>query len=182
MKKTQEKWQSGDPAAFEELYRQYHLNVFRNAYLITGTRQEAEDVLQEVFVSVWKARQTFDPDKGKITTWLHRITVNQCLRRKRKKQALATSLENLQIEEILRDEGQEAKVVNREEREILVKALKSLDEKHRAVLVLKYFDELSYEEIARAVDIPLGTVKSRIYQGLKAMREQLGIRQEEACK
>ena len=71
-------------------------------------------------------------------------------------------------------------MVTREEYEILLKALKTLDEKHRAVLVLRYFNELSYHEIAQAVGIPVGTVKSRIYQGLKSMREQLGV-QEGAC-
>ena len=175
---TLEKWQTGDPAAFEELYRQYHLLVFRNAYLITGTKEEAEDVLQEVFVSVWNARRTFDPEKGKITTWLHRVTVNQCMRRRRKRQPATVSLEKLHIAEFLRDEGEEEKMVTREEYEILLKALKTLDEKHRAVLVLRYFNELSYHEIAQAVGIPVGTVKSRIYQGLKSMRDKINVHEE----
>jgi RNA polymerase sigma-70 factor (ECF subfamily) len=180
MTKSPEKWQTGDPAAFEELYRHYHLYVLRNAYLITGTREEAEDVLQEVFVSVWRSRTTFSPEKGAFATWLHRITVNECLRRRRRKQHYTVSLEKLQITELIRDEEQEEAMVTREELEVLMEALTTLDEKHRAVLVLKYFNDLSYDEIARVTGIPLGTVKSRIYHALQSMRERLTVQQEEA--
>jgi len=74
-----EKWQSGDLAAFEGLFRQYQKLVFRTAYLITGSKEAAEDALQEVFVLVWRSRHTYDPNKGKLTTWLHRITGNLSL-------------------------------------------------------------------------------------------------------
>ncbi len=71
-------------------------------------------------------------------------------------------------------------LITRQEYERLIKAMDSLDTKHRAVLVLRYFNDLSYEEIARAVGIPLGTVKSRISQGLKLLRSQLNTQQREA--
>jgi RNA polymerase sigma factor (sigma-70 family) len=63
-----ERWQTGDMQAFEELFRQYQRQVYRTAYLITGSKESAEDVLQEVFVAVWKFRKTYDSEKGKITT------------------------------------------------------------------------------------------------------------------
>jgi RNA polymerase sigma-70 factor (ECF subfamily) len=63
-----EKWQTSDTHAFEELFRQHERLVYRTAYLITGGRESAEDVLQDVFVSVWKFRKTYDSEKGKITT------------------------------------------------------------------------------------------------------------------
>ncbi len=94
---TSNEWQSGDTAAFEALFRQYERLVFKNAYLITGAKEEAEDVLQEVFVSVWRSRQTYDPAKGKLTTWLHRITVNKCLERRRKKNLAPVPLERLDL-------------------------------------------------------------------------------------
>ncbi len=175
-----EKWQSGDMSAFEALFRQYERLVFKNAYLITGAREEAEDVLQEVFVSVWKSRHTFNPDKGKLTTWLYRITVNECLRRQRKKRPAPVSLENIDLAETQHVEGQEEVLVNRQEYERLIRAMNSLDSKHRAVLVLRYFNDLSYDEIAQVVGIPLGTVKSRIYLALKTLREQLGAQRREA--
>jgi len=86
-----EQWHSGDADAFEALFRQYEKLVSRTAYLITGDTEEAKDVMQEVFVSVWKWRHTFNPRKGKFTTWLHRITVNQCSKKHRKKQPVFLS-------------------------------------------------------------------------------------------
>ncbi len=173
---TSNEWQSGDTAAFEALFRQYERLVFKNAHLITGTREEAEDVLQEVFVSVWRSRQTFDPDKGKLTTWLHRITVNKCLERRRKRKLAPVSLEGIDLPDTqLSDEV----LVSRQEYERLIEAMNSLDTKNRAVLVLRYFNDLSYEEIAQTVGIPLGTVKSRINQGLKLLRGQFDIPQRE---
>ncbi|MDP2730858.1 MAG: sigma-70 family RNA polymerase sigma factor, partial [Dehalococcoidales bacterium] len=71
-------------------------------------------------------------------------------------------------------------LISRQEYERLIEAMNSLDTKHRAVLVLRYFNDLSYEEIAQAVGIPLGTVKSRINHGLKLLRGQLDAQQREA--
>ena len=164
------RWQSGDMEAFETLFRQHERLVFKNAYFITGSREEAEDVLQDVFVSIWQARRDFNPQKARLTTWLYRITLNKCLDRHRKRQLQAVPLENSGAEDI-EDERQE--IGKGAEFEELLAALKALDRKHRAVLVLRYFNELSYEEIARAAGIPLGTVKSRIYQALKTLRSQL---------
>ena len=174
---TSNGWQSGDAAAFEALFQQYKRLVFKNAYLITGVKEDAEDVLQEVFVSVWRSRQTFDPNKGKLTTWLHRITVNKCLERRRKKKLASVSLEGLDLPETqLRDEV----LVSQQEYEKLIEAMNSLDTKHRAMLVLRYFNDLSYEEIAQTSGVPLGTVKSRINKGLKLLRGQFDIQRREA--
>ena len=79
-----EQWQCGDMAAFEALFWQNEKQVFRTAYLMSGSKQEAEDILQEVFLSVWRFRETFDPAKARLTTWLNRITVNECLNNHRK--------------------------------------------------------------------------------------------------
>jgi len=165
-----EKWQSGDIPAFEELFRRHEKVVFRNAYLITGNRQDAEDVLQNVFASVWKSRHTFDPDKGKISTWLHRITLNECFR-KRRQEHPAMALDGIDVP----DRGQRVQESLEEQEEYgrVIEALGRLDGKHRAVLVLRYFNDLSYEEIAGAVGVPLGTVKSRINHALKMLRARL---------
>jgi RNA polymerase sigma-70 factor (ECF subfamily) len=166
-----EEWQSGDIRAFENLFRQYERMVFRNAYLITGNRQDAEDVLQDVFTSVWKSRHTFDPARGKLSTWLHRITVNECLRKRRRDRA-TLPLEGIDPPDKRR--GPQETLEDRMEYDRLVNAMETLDAKHRSVLVLRYFNDLPYEEIARAVDAPLGTVKSRINNALKTLRSRLG--------
>lgn len=170
-----EKWQTDDMSAFEALFHQYEKLVYRTAYLVVGDREEAKDILQEVFVSVWKWRQTFDPQKGKFTTWLHRITINQCSKKRRKKQPVFLSLEEIEDKGFQTEASEfpEEVMITREEYERLMKVLNSLNAKHRSVLVLRYFNDLSYCEIAQVIDVPLGTVKSRLNQALKLLREQL---------
>jgi RNA polymerase sigma-70 factor (ECF subfamily) len=174
---TSNEWQSGNATAFEALFQQYKNLVFKNAYLITGSREEAEDILQEVFVSVWRSRQTFNPDKGKLTTWLYRITVNKCLEKQRKKKLIFVSLEKVDLPQT---QSSEEVLVNKQECERLIEAMNSLNTKHRVVLVMRYFNYLSYEEIAQTVGAPLGTVKSRINQALRLLRGQFNTQRGEA--
>lgn len=170
-------WQHGDVNAFETLFRQHERLVFRTAYLITGNREAAEDVLQKVFFQVWRFRHTYDPDKGKITTWLHRITVNECSRKKSRKTSAVISLEQkgIDLPEMKHQFQPEETAITRMEYDQLLKAMDALDTKYRSVLVLRYFDDLSYQEIAEALDMPLGTVKSRLNQSLKYLKERMNL-------
>lgn len=172
-------------SAFEALFQQYHGLVFRTAYLMTGNREETEDILQEVFVSMWKSRHTFNPVKGRVTTWLHRITINRCAMKCRKKQPACLSLERIteegfQLQRAENSELPDETLARKQEYERLMKSMNSLDSKHRPVLVLRYLNDLSYDEIARVLDIPLGTVKSRINQGIRTLRAQMGVQRGEA--
>lgn len=169
-----DKWQSGDMAAFEALFRCYEKLVFKTAYLITGSRDRAEDVLQEVFIAVWNSRRTYDPNKGKLTTWLHRITVNQCSKGKTRKEPATVPLEEKEMDAVgTRHSQPDDILVSKLEYDKLLQAMDSLDTKHRSVLVLRYFNDLSYQEIAESLGIPLGTVKSRINQSLQYLRGQV---------
>jgi len=134
-----------------------------------------------VFVSVWKSRHTYDPSKGKLTTWLHRITVNQCSREKARKAPAAVSLEEkgVDLPEMKRSQPEDI-LVSKLEYDRLLRAMDALDTKHRSVLVLRYFNDLSYQEIAEALEIPLGTVKSRLYQSLRYLKEQMKPGEAEA--
>jgi len=164
-----EKWQTGDMPAFEAFFREHEKAVFRNAYLITGSKEDAEDVLQDVFTSVWKSRHTFDPSKGKVSTWLHRITVNQCFRKRRKDRPAMLRVDP----EDIRNADSDSQDAGGPDIESLTEAMAALDARQRAVLVLRYFNDLSYDEVAKALGIPLGTVKSRINHALKALRAKL---------
>ncbi len=170
-----ENWQSGDMNAFEMLFHQYEKLVFRTAYLIMGRRETAEDILQEVFTSAWRSRQTYDPNKGKLTTWLHRITLNECSRKKYRKTSTTISLEEKGIDppEMRYQSQPEEILINKLEYERLLRALDALDIKHRSVLVLRYFNDLSYQEIAETLEISLGTVKSRLHQSLRYLKERM---------
>ena len=180
-----EKWQSGDVNAFESLFRMYQEMVFKTAYLMVSNEEDAKDVLQEVFITVWKSRSTFDPVKGKLATWLHRITVNQCLMRHRKKRHIVTSLDEAEesgfdFPETRSSELPEELLMSKWEYERQVAAINSLDGKYRTVFILRHFDDLSYEEIAQTTDIPLGTVKSRLSQAMNTLRKV--IVENEECR
>ena len=165
----------------EELEALFHCHkdmVFKTAYLILGDTQEAEDVLQEVFIKVYRAGDTFHPEKGGLNTWLHRITVNQCISKCRKKHLPSFSLDERLEEGGFDPPGApsqlpEELLIKQEEGERMQRAMKSLDKKHRAVLTLRYFDDLSYDEITQVLKIPLGTVKSRLNTAIKALRKEL---------
>ncbi|MCS7248782.1 MAG: RNA polymerase sigma factor [Anaerolineales bacterium] len=162
-----------DAEAFEALFHRYKNLVYRLAFLILEDREEAEDALQEVFLQVYRALNTYDPSKGAFTTWLHQITVNHCLNRKRKRRFLSVSLDRL-VE--LFSPPQDSAFHKAEEEEELQQALAQLNERLRMVLILRYFSELSYEEISQILQIPVGTVKSRLARALKALQHK--IRQE----
>jgi RNA polymerase sigma-70 factor (ECF subfamily) len=162
---------------FEEIFLQYKDKVFKTAYLIVGKVQEAEDILQEVFIKVYEQSGTFDPQKGALSTWLHRITVNQCISEKRRKRAASYSSEEMEERgyELADPSGElpEEMLLKKEEVASIWQAVKSVDAKHRAVLALRYFDGLSYDEIAKTLHIPLGTVKSRLNVAVNNLRRQM---------
>jgi len=157
--------QSGDREAFAILFEQYKHLVYKTAYLMLGESTEAEDALQEIFVQVYRSLSGFDPGRAAFTTWLYRITFNYCLNQRRKKRPFTLPLED--ISPALRSEFPGAQLA---EEEIVQQAIEKLTDKQRAVVILRYFWDLPYAEIAQILDVPLGTVKSRIDLALKTLR------------
>jgi len=167
--------QNGDREAFAILFEQYKNLVYKTAYLMLGESTEAEDALQEIFVQIYKSLSGFDPGKAAFTTWLYRVTFNYCLNHRRKKRPITLPLED--ISPALRSEFPGAQLA---EEEILQQAIGKLTDKQRAVVILRYFWDLPYAEIAQVLDVPLGTVKSRIDLALKTLRK--GIEGQESDK
>lgn len=165
--------QTGDEEAFAALFHQYKNLVYKTAYLMLGDTDEAEDALQEVFLQVHRSLSTFEPSKGAFTTWLYRITVNHCLSRRRKRRPLSISLEEILALELTEPLSFQDRL-EEEDDEIVQKALSRLSEKLRAVVVLRYYLQLSYAEIAQIQNIPVGTVKSRLDLALKTLHKELG--------
>jgi RNA polymerase sigma-70 factor (ECF subfamily) len=170
--------QAGDEAAHAALFQEYKNLVYKTAYLMLGNANEAEDVLQEVFINVFKSISTYHPSKGAFTTWLHRITVNYCLNWRRKRifstisvdEVSPSALENqsLSPESLLIEE------------ETIQQALNQLSEKLQAVVILRHYWNLSYAEIAQILDIPIGTVKSRLNLAIKILHKELKTAVEDA--
>jgi RNA polymerase sigma-70 factor (ECF subfamily) len=160
--------QSGDREAFAILFEQYKNLVYKTAYLMLGESTEAEDTLQEIFVQVYKSLSGFDPAKAAFTTWLYRVTFNYCLNHRRKKRPFTLPLED--ISPALKSEFPSARLA---EEEVLRQAIGRLTDRQRAVVILRYFWDVPYAEIAQILDIPLGTVKSRLDLALKTLRKDI---------
>lgn len=162
---------------FESFFHCYKNMVFKLAYLTLGNIQEAEDVMQEVFINVYRAQNSFKPEKGNFNSWLRRITINKITSRRRKKSLPSLSLEGLEEEGAEFPEGSpllpEELVIKQEKIRRIQKAISFLDNKHIVVLAMRYYENLSYREIAEVLQIPLGTVKSRINTAIKVLREEL---------
>ena len=168
-----EKWQADSEQAFEAFFLQHKNLVFKTAYAITGDHKEAEDVLQEVFVKIWNSRNSFDAERGKPTTWLYRITVNQCISNHRKKKTKSTSLE-AEKDKSFNDPGiLEDTIIQNSEHKNLIENIRMMNEIHKTVVVLRYFNELSYNEISEVLGIPLGTVKSRLNDAINILRNRI---------
>lgn len=163
----------GDVEAFEAIFREYEGMVYRTAFFLTGDAEAAADAMQEVFISVWKYRRTYNPEKARFVTWLHRITVNQCAK-KRNKTRRDIPAEGLSEELTAPNtDCPDDIAITRGEYQALLDGLMAMDRKHRVVLVLRFFNDLSYDQIAEAVHIPLGTVKSRLNAGLRQLSRLL---------
>ncbi len=160
-----------DQAAFAELFERYKRLVYKTAYLMLGDSAEADEALQEVFVLVYKSLASFDPHKGAFTTWLHRITINYCLGRRRKRRVLTEPLEEARL--MQSNETLEVGLLKSAERQEVRRAIMALSEKQRAVIILRYYWDLPYNEIAQVLAIPVGTVKSRIDLALKTLTLKL---------
>ena len=163
--------QAGDEEAFAALFHHHKNLVYKTAYLILDSADEAEDVLQEVFLQVHKSLYTFQPSKGAFTTWLHRITVNHCLNRRRKQHPSILPLDEATPTSLTDHLPSSESRLG--EKQVVQQALSRLSGKLRTAVILRYYWDLTYAEIAQILRIPVGTVKSRLYLGLKTLRKKL---------
>ncbi len=165
--------QAGDEHAFATLFHDYKNLVYKAAYLILDNRQEAEDALQEVFLKVHKKIGSYNPARGSLTVWLYRVTVNHCLNRQRRQKRRPPTLPIDEMTPSALADGNpspESQVgVDDEMRQVLA----TLSSKLRTTVILRYYAGLSYGEIAEVMNVPLGTVKSRLNQALKSLRREL---------
>jgi RNA polymerase sigma-70 factor (ECF subfamily) len=162
----------GDEAAFEQLVLRHQRYVFNLAYRVLGDYTEAEDMTQEAFVRVWRGLSGFR-GQARFTTWLYRIVHNLCLNRLPGLQRELLQTEPL--EEVLADPGLSPAdlFAVREQMAFLHAQMDRLPEKYRLVLTLRYLQHLSYDEIAAALEMPMGTVKTHIHRARRLLRERL---------
>ena len=162
----------GDREAFGELVEQYRDNVYRLAYRMCGNAYDADEAAQEAFVAAWRALPNFRGD-AKFSTWLYRLTTNAAIdvmRREKRHQTVGDG----EMVDLADDADSPQETVERtEQQEAVQKALATLSEEYREVLLLRYMEELDYAEIAEVLQLPSGTVKSRINRAKAALKTAL---------
>jgi len=167
--------------SFDQVFDLYHDYVYRLAHALVGHPQDAEDVTQEVFLRVYKALPSYQPDRGSLRTWLTQVVVNACRTHRRRNfwrwgRPLA-SVDDPTLADALIDpspwNAPEKQALQAELRQAVGEVLATLRPDHRAVLVLHYYLDLSCPEIARILDCAEGTVYSRLHYARRRVQAQL---------
>jgi RNA polymerase sigma factor (sigma-70 family) len=173
---------------FEELVREHQAMVFRTLLRLTGSREHLEDLAQDVFLRLYRALPSFRGE-ALVTTYLYRIAVNvaqdEWKRRRRDTQSLVSiSDEASGWEERLEHPGRNAEELLEENefQELVDGQLQRLSQVERAVLVLYHQEERTYEQIALALGLPIGTVRTHLHRGRKKLREGIDAAQRTAGK
>ncbi len=165
------KVQSGDFLAVEELYLRYSRQAFGLALRILKSSEAAEDAVQDAFLRFWKQPANYDPERGRFATWLLSVVHNLCIDQLRRKRQNTVSLDQEETQEHLNYLADGSVPVDEEvwmgmQRRAIEQALGNLPSEQKAVIELAFFKGLTHNEIAAETGQPLGTVKSRIRQGL----------------
>lgn len=160
--------QIGDEAAFQELLGLYGPRLFSFARRMTGSTEHAEDLTQEIWVAIYRGLPSL-LDTGKFRPWAFRIARDRIYRDFRRRKLPVRSFEEIELED-LEETGQPDPTIDLEELHL---CLGTLSPEHRETLVLRYFEDMDYEEIARVTGNTLGTVRSRIHYAKRALRRAL---------
>lgn len=169
---------SGDTEAFDELVRRWERKLLGLCFGILGREDDARDALQETFIAAYKNLSKFRGD-AKVSSWLHRIAVNQCLTVKRRARSRAEDLLDDSTDEESRvflapSRLMPSAVAERDERTVLIRnAVASLPLELREIVIMKEFEDMTFQQIAEALETPLSTVKSRLYTALGQLRRKL---------
>lgn len=166
---------AGERSAFGQLVGRYQDRLFNTMLRLTGSREDAADAVQDAFVQAYSKLDSFRGD-AQFFTWLYRIAMNQALSRRRRMRP-TTSLEAARSssgeEAVDRHPGPDGRLLAREQAEQVQSALADLGEQHRKILVLREIEGCSYEVIADILELPVGTVRSRLFRARMQLREKL---------
>jgi RNA polymerase sigma-70 factor (ECF subfamily) len=177
-----------DEQAFRQLVTEYQQKIFHVVYRMIGDAQEAEDLSQEVFITVFKNIDSFRGE-SKFSTWMYRIAINHCKNRikylGRRARGQTQNLED--TSESALQEGHatgglhrpDNMVLGRELEGVVQKAIAALSQEHRALIILRDIQHVSYEEIAAMTGLRPGTVKSRLHRARVALKEQMRLQYED---
>lgn len=173
-----------DPVTFQQVYDEQSRGVYAAAFRITGNAAQAQDVVQDVFLRVWRRPRSFDAKRGELGSYLRLMARSRALDLWREGQAAGRASDRLKVvvaqEETRPGDRPAVAAEQGAEREVVREALRSLPEAQREALVLAYWGGLTADEIAQRSDVPLGTAKSRIRLGMARLRTALPAQLEAA--
>lgn len=172
------KIKNGNQNAFKQLFEEYQHLVFNISYRMSGNREEAEDITQDVFIKIFNSVGKFRGD-AKLSSWIYRIAVNTCLKRERRKK-----LENWISLEFLFQEKEQLQPVSlealpdqqieiAEKEQIVQQAIQSLPERQKTALILHRYENLSYKQIAAIMEISLSAVESLLHRAKDNLTKKL---------
>lgn len=159
----------GHSEAFEQLVRRHRLAVYRTALRLTGDAHTADDVAQDTFIAAWQSLHLFRADSS-FSTWLYRIVVNRSrntFRARRDVPAAEPAVEGFHP-------GADSEAIAREGSQLILTAIGALPYEQRAALVLRLFEELTYEEIARILAVSPDAVRGRLHRARTQLAKSLG--------
>jgi RNA polymerase sigma-70 factor (ECF subfamily) len=163
---------AGDPQAFAELVERYEKPVFNVAVRMLRNPEDARDVTQTVFLKAYQNLSSYDP-QFRFYSWIYRMAINESLDILRLRGRSAGPVD----EQLAADDaGPSESLAVDELREVVLDAVQKLNAEHRAVIVLRYFVDRSYEDMGQILGIAAGTVKSRLYEARQQLKEQLALR------
>jgi RNA polymerase sigma factor (sigma-70 family) len=166
-------FQKGNEASFNELVRRYQEKVYWIAHRFVNDHDQADDIVQEVFVKVYSALEQFRGESG-VYTWLYRITVNVSLNALRKRRLR----DFIRIDEFFEttddvDAQPDTLFEKNEQQKLIEEAIAQLPEKQKAVFILRYHEELSYEEISHILKTSIGGLKANYFHAAKKIGEYI---------
>ena len=170
---------SGDTTAFEQLVERYQKQIYSLAYRLTNDAEDALDLSQEVFLKLYQVLDKFDSNY-KFFSWMYKIATNVCYTKLRKK----NSEEAVSLDKVIdftplvppnEDQQPESYSERRELERLVQQAIAELPDKYRIPLVLRYLEEMTYQQIAETLELPLTTIETRLYRGKSLMRKRLSI-------
>ncbi|MFE6138175.1 sigma-70 family RNA polymerase sigma factor [Bacillus sp. NPDC057893] len=167
------KMESGDQEAFQVIYELTSKDIYRTVVFLLGNQhQDVDDIVNEVYIKMWKSVTNYDMNRS-FRFWLHGLVVKQVQDWRRKSWRRFRIFEKKKMYEQDRSYIMDEGILHKETRSELVEVVQKLSYKHREVVIMRYFHEYSLDEIAALLQIPVGTVKSRLHTALKRLRTEM---------
>lgn len=160
---------AGNKKAYAHLIRKYKNPLYATVLRMTKNPADAQDLVQEVFIKVYHRLDKYE-EKGSFSSWLYRMAINHCMDEFRKKSHQMKSSE-VKEEDVVNGNHPEIVYLQKEKNRQLERLVGTLPEDERMIILLRYVNELSYQEISELLDIPLSTVRNKLFRAKKKMRE-----------